>query len=897
MTRTLNFKSVLAALLLTCFAQGAFAQSFWSETFSDKATSIANWVHSGTNGGPKTWQWTNNPTAGDFLPAAFASATASTGYMYFDSDSNGNFAHDVRLTGVGVPANCTGKSNVRLKFFTYLRSFSGTEVCRVGISTDGTNFTYYNLAQLDALVAQGAGTNIYQGPIDIAIPQADNQAQVWIQFRYQGTFEYYWKVDDVELYEEEVAVPCDLNPSAIICDNLDSYNTAQKLGPQATWWTTWSGTEGGTEDGTVSTEQASTAPNSLKILSTATNGGPQDVLLALQNKSTGKYELKFKIYIPAGKNAYYNVQQAVPLVGGNGDWNLNVFFNNAGAGQFTDGDNVELAKFTYANDKWLECKHVFDLDNNLVTFWVDGNFVKKAAYERNLGGINFYGTNNVSTFYVDDVEYVELPAVVYNTDECDGAEDISLLFGQAPNVAQTSGLYDNTTATVGASDPAPPGCFLDDISTSNPNGIPAIDNSMWFTFTGDGGTYDIQTVPCNSTSYVDDTQMAIYTGECGSLLPIACNEDLFADNDPLTDFRAGFLNFETEAGTDYYILIDGWSAGGVAAVGEYCIEILQKPSITCAQGAVGTFNLSNNGIVCNGGNPSEVLTLNDASFTLPTEGPVFGMTWAITTQPVTGGVWPPTLTTSYWGSFFVNPSLFVPTLVNDGDPLNQNGTWYFTPVVVAGAIDTIPADPAALHHLDISNGCFFVGQSAPITLLAELTPLDATVDVTSPTSGNSDGAIDLTVTGGFFDIIQDPALSYTVEWTGPNGFTSTDEDIAGLEAGTYNATITDLTGCADPYDITVDLTTAVKDPASVKLLSVNPNPTADFTTLNLSLQNAADVRIEVVNTLGQTLQTLDAGKVNALNQRIDLTRFTNGTYFLRLTIDGETAMRRVVVNR
>lgn len=891
MTRTFNIKGLLAAVAMICCLQSAFAQAFWTEDFSNQTTATANWVSGGTNAGSQTWTWTNDPLAGYVDPnvPAFNAATAGTGYFIFNSDANGDGnAHDVTLTGTGNPADCSGKNDVKLRFHSQYIYFNAAASAQLGVSTDGTNFTYYELFD-------GLGANqIFQGPVEVDLNEADGKPQVWLQFRWVGNYEYHWKIDDVQLSATDGPVPCDQNPMAIICDNFDTYNTAQKLGPQATHWTTWSGTEGTTEDGIVSTEQANTAPNSLKIISTATSGGPQDVILNLSNKSTGSYELKFKVYVPTGKNGYYNMQQVIPLVGGNGNWNFNVFFNNAGAGQFTDGANAELATFTYPHDQWFECRHTFDLDNNLQGFYVNGVFVKKAAYTGNLGGIDFFGTNNVSTFYVDDVEYVEKPAVVFAPDNCDGAVDLSLYFGQAPNVPQTTGIYDNTNATVGSDDPVAPGCFLDGVSQTTP-GVAKIDNSMWFTFTGDGDTYHIETVPCNSTNYIDDgdTQMAIYTGECGNLLPVsgACNEDLTGAD----DFRSA-LDFETENGVDYHMLIDGWSINNVVASGEYCIEITRLPNVTCADGAVGTFEVANNGFVCNGATTASVMTLNDASFTLPTIGPVYGMTWAITTEPVTGGAWPPSLT-SYWGSFAVNPSLYLPNLTNSGNPLTQNAIWYFTPVVVAGAVDTIPANAAFLHQLDITDACYFVGESQPLILLGELNPLEAVADVTPATPGNSDGVIDLTVTGGIFDILQDPALSYTVEWTGPNGFSSNDEDISGLEPGDYTAVITDLTGCADPYDYVVSVTTGINDPDAVKSLSLTPNPTTNMTRLNMSLDKTADVRIEVLNTVGQTLQTIDAGKVNALNQQIDLTRFANGTYFLRVNIDGETAIRRVVLNR
>ena len=223
MIKSFTFRSILTMMLLAAGFHTAMAQAFWTETYSNQATSTANWTHSGTNGGTKTWAWTNVLNAGGFNPGNFGAPTGSTGYMWFDSDGNQDFAHDVRLTGTGAVANCSGKSNVHLKFFTYFRTISGIDVARVGISTDGTNFTYHNVPQFDALVAETMNNpQVFQGYIDLEIPEADGQAQVWVQFRWEGQYEYYWKVDDLEMYEEAAAVPCDQNPNKIICDNIES---------------------------------------------------------------------------------------------------------------------------------------------------------------------------------------------------------------------------------------------------------------------------------------------------------------------------------------------------------------------------------------------------------------------------------------------------------------------------------------------------------------------------------------------------------------------------------------------------------------------------------------------------------------------------------------------------
>ena len=59
--------------------------------------------------------------------------------------------------------------------------------------------------------------------------------------------------------------------------------------------------------------------------------------------------------------------------------------------------------------------------------------------------------------------------------------------------------------------------------------------------------------------------------------------------------------------------------------------------------------------------------------------------------------------------------------------------------------------------------------------------------VTQSTCGMLDGAISTNTTGGL--------APYAYNWTGPNGYTSTNQNITGLDDGTYNLTITDANGC------------------------------------------------------------------------------------------------------
>ena len=61
-------------------------------------------------------------------------------------------------------------------------------------------------------------------------------------------------------------------------------------------------------------------------------------------------------------------------------------------------------------------------------------------------------------------------------------------------------------------------------------------------------------------------------------------------------------------------------------------------------------------------------------------------------------------------------------------------------------------------------------------------------NVSIPCVGDSAGVLELVLSGG--------AGPLDLQWTGPNGFTSTDAVLSGLLAGTYQATITDVNGCS-----------------------------------------------------------------------------------------------------
>ena len=151
-------------------------------------------------------------------------------------------------------------------------------------------------------------------------------------------------------------------------------------------------------------------------------------------------------------------------------------------------------------------------------------------------------------------------AIALPGDLCADAVDVNPLLGQGLDVPQTTVLLDNSLYTAAGNPNDGFECFAA-VGGS-------ISNSIWYQFTGDGNDYNLTTVQCTATDYIDggDTQMALYQGDCDNLTAVACNENADSEVPQLNSQ----LTFTTEPGVDYYLLVDGNDV-----TGEFCLEVTQ----------------------------------------------------------------------------------------------------------------------------------------------------------------------------------------------------------------------------------------------------------------------------------------------------------------------------------
>ena len=130
-------------------------------------------------------------------------------------------------------------------------------------------------------------------------------------------------------------------------------------------------------------------------------------------------------------------------------------------------------------------------------------------------------------------------------------------------------------------------------------------------------------------------------------------------------------------------------------------------------------------------------------------------------------------------------------ITNDGVidlSINGNGRWPMTYQWSHGATSQDVSGLRAGQYCVTVTDADSCSQSACFELKAELEISIASIQNISLCEGGGDcgGAINLEVSN---------TDNYTILWNGPNGFSSSAEDINGLCTGQYNVTVTDAKGC------------------------------------------------------------------------------------------------------
>lgn len=199
------------------------------------------------------------------------------------------------------------------------------------------------------------------------------------------------------------AIFCTTNMTAqLYSDDFESYEEGSYIGKQSDYFTTWSGNTGTGEDAKIVTTKAKSGTKSLYFYSD--NSGEQDVLLTFGKQHTsGVLTLRFSIFVPDGKYAYWNIQeQTTP----GQVWSGNAFMYNDGflTLDALGADNKLFIPIEL--DKWNDIEYIFDLDNKQWQVKLNNTCVGTFLTDADVASLDLFPSKTnglVSEFWVDDV--------------------------------------------------------------------------------------------------------------------------------------------------------------------------------------------------------------------------------------------------------------------------------------------------------------------------------------------------------------------------------------------------------------------------------------------------------------------------------------------------------------
>ncbi|HLP18667.1 MAG TPA: T9SS type A sorting domain-containing protein [Chitinophagales bacterium] len=177
------------------------------------------------------------------------------------------------------------------------------------------------------------------------------------------------------------------------------------------------------------------------------------------------------------------------------------------------------------------------------------------------------------------------------------------------------------------------------------------------------------------------------------------------------------------------------------------------------------------------------------------------------------------------------------------------------------------------------NGC----TATATATVTEPTALALSAVTTDPTSG-SNGSINLTVAGG--------TSPYTFDWSN----SATTEDLSGVAAGTYTVTVTDDNGCSTTAAYTL-LPVGIATVGQVNMFNVFPNPATNSVQIQISLNKAEELKMELVNIAGQVVMTRNTGNFKDNTFVLNLSEYAAGVYFIRLSGPQVNSVERLVIER
>jgi|GEM_PF-133836 len=154
--------------------------------------------------------------------------------------------------------------------------------------------------------------------------------------------------------------------------------------------------------------------------------------------------------------------------------------------------------------------------------------------------------------------------------------------------------------------------------------------------------------------------------------------------------------------------------------------------------------------------------------------------------------------------------------------------------------------------------------------------------------------MDILITDNEIEILIDGGIApYSYSTDGGQAFSSS-QFFTDLEVGEYTVIVEDANGCFIE-EIIVISSVSISPIDHSLILDLAPNPASELTYLSIGTQAHQEINISLIDILGRTVKTYKTDSSLGMHFPIDISNVPLGTYLIRLDVDDQVAVRKLII--
>ncbi len=191
---------------------------------------------------------------------------------------------------------------------------------------------------------------------------------------------------------------------------------------------------------------------------------------------------------------------------------------------------------------------------------------------------------------------------------------------------------------------------------------------------------------------------------------------------------------------------------------------------------------------------------------------------------------------------------------------------------------------AGTYYVTVTDQMSFCTETDSVTIVNPSPPSSSiTASSNESCAACNDGSATVTASGG--------TGGYTYSWAPSGGTAATATNLA---PGVYTVTVTDAANCTSTSTVTIASFNNIQDEIGLYATQVYPNPSNGMFTVTGSFDYVGEMRMEVMNVLGETIYNQVINVHNEINTSIQV-HVKPGMYILRLTAGENRSSKELII--